>query len=56
MAVKIPQNIDKEDKLVGPLTLKQFLYVLGGAGVTFIAYQGYVQYFLFAQTCKVQWF
>ncbi|HAR55039.1 TPA: hypothetical protein DCR79_02000 [Patescibacteria group bacterium] len=48
MAVKIPQNIDKEDKLVGPLTLKQFLYVLGGAGVTFIAYQGYVQYFLFA--------
>ncbi|MFH1088397.1 MAG: PrgI family protein [Patescibacteria group bacterium] len=48
MAVKIPQNIDKEDKLVGPLTLKQFLYVLGGAGVTFVAYQGYVQYYLFA--------
>lgn len=48
MAAKIPQNIDKEDKLVGPLTLKQFLYVLGGAGVTFVAYQGYIQYYLFA--------
>jgi len=48
MAVKIPQNIDKEDKLVGPLTLKQFLYVLGGTGITFIAYQSYLQYYLFA--------
>jgi len=30
---KIPQNIDVEDKIVGPFTLKQFLYMLGG-GVT----------------------
>lgn len=48
MAVKIPQNIDKEDKLVGPLTLKQFLYVLGGSGIVFVAYQGYINYYLFA--------
>lgn len=30
MQFKVPQNIDMEDKLVGPLTLIQFLYVLGG--------------------------
>jgi len=47
MAVKIPQNIDKEDKLVGPLTLKQFLYLLGGAALTFVAYQYYVNAYLF---------
>ncbi|OGB74280.1 hypothetical protein A2V68_00755 [candidate division Kazan bacterium RBG_13_50_9] len=47
MAIKIPQNIDKEDKLVGPLTLKQFLYLLGGAALAFIAYQYYTQGYLF---------
>lgn len=47
MATKIPQNIDKEDKLVGPLTLKQFLYLLGGAALTFIAYQYYAIGYLF---------
>lgn len=47
MATKIPQNVDIEDKLIGPLTLKQFLYVLGGAGLVFIAYQYYNQGYLF---------
>jgi len=47
MAVKIPQNIEREDKLVGPLTLRQFLYVLGGGALMFSAYQGYAQGFLF---------
>ncbi|MBU1082917.1 PrgI family protein [Patescibacteria group bacterium] len=47
MAVKIPQNIDKEDKLVGPLTLKQFLYLLGGSGIGFIVYQYHLQGYLF---------
>jgi len=47
MATKIPQNIDKEDKLVGPLTLKQFLYLLGGAALTFVVYQYYVIGYLF---------
>lgn len=47
MAIKIPQNIDKEDKLIGPLTLKQFLYILGGGSVTFIVYQYYLQGYLF---------
>ncbi|MBN2585058.1 PrgI family protein [Patescibacteria group bacterium] len=47
MTTKIPQNIDKEDKLVGPLTLKQFLYLLGGSAVTFLVYQYYVIGYLF---------
>jgi hypothetical protein len=32
MQFNIPQFIDVEDKIIGPLTLKQFLY-LAGAGV-----------------------
>lgn len=44
---KIPHKIYKEDKLVGPLTLKQFLYILGGASLSFVAYQYYAQGYLF---------
>jgi hypothetical protein len=47
MATKIPQNIDKEDRLVGPLTLKQFLYVLGGLALAFVVYQYYVMGYLY---------
>lgn len=47
MTTKIPQNVDKEDKLVGPLTLKQFLYMLGGAAFTFVTYQYAVQGYLY---------
>jgi len=45
--LKIPQGVTKEDKLVGPLTLKQFLYVLGGASVLFIAYRYYSLQYLY---------
>ncbi|MFH0912299.1 MAG: PrgI family protein [Patescibacteria group bacterium] len=48
MAEKIPQNIEREDKLVGPLTLKQFLYLLGAAGLIFATYQYYLAGYLFA--------
>ena len=34
----VPQFIEVEDKIFGPLTLKQFMYVLGGAGIIFIMY------------------
>jgi len=47
MAVKIPQNVDIEDKLVGPLTLKQFLYILGGGALIFIAYQSFIEGYLY---------
>ena len=30
---QVPQFIEVEDKIFGPLTLKQFIYLAGGAGV-----------------------
>jgi hypothetical protein len=33
MEYQVPQFIEVEDKLVGPLTLKQFIYLAGGAGI-----------------------
>lgn len=37
MQYSIPQFIEIEDRIIGPLTLKQFLWLLGGGGVlTFI--------------------
>ena len=39
MQFKVPQNIDLEDKIVGPLTLVQFLYVLGGGLIDYILFQ-----------------
>jgi PrgI family protein len=33
---KIPQNVELEDKILGPFTLKQFLYLLAGGLVTFV--------------------
>lgn len=40
MEYQVPQFIDVEDKLVGPLTLKQFIYVAGAAGlcIVFVSY------------------
>jgi hypothetical protein len=35
---QVPQFIDVEDKIVGPLTLKQFFIVAGGAGITFFLF------------------
>lgn len=33
MRYQVPQFTDVEDKIVGPLTLKQFIYLAGGAGI-----------------------
>jgi len=38
MQFQIPQFIDVESKIVGPLTLQQFLYLAGAAGFSFIFY------------------
>lgn len=35
---QVPQFIEVEDKLFGPLTFKQFLYLVGGGGLCFILY------------------
>ncbi len=47
MAVKIPQDVTREDKLIGPLTLKQFLYLLAGGSIIFITYQSTMSWFIF---------
>lgn len=36
MYFQVPQFIDIEDKIFGPLTFKQFIYVLGGGGAVFV--------------------
>src|SRR3989338_3656224 len=35
---QVPHFIEVEDKIFGPLTLKQFLYVLGGGSIIFLLY------------------
>lgn len=39
MQFKVPQFIDVEDKIFGPLTWKQFVFLAGGAGLAFIFYK-----------------
>ncbi|MCF7843981.1 PrgI family protein [Candidatus Gracilibacteria bacterium] len=36
MQFRVPQFIDMEDKIIGPLTLKQFGYIVGAGGLSFI--------------------
>jgi hypothetical protein len=39
MQFQVPQFIEIEDKIFGPLTIKQFIYITGGAGLAFIVYR-----------------
>lgn len=39
MRYQVPQFIEVEDKIFGPLTLKQFIYIAGGVGLSFIIYK-----------------
>src|ERR1700722_5100980 len=39
MQFQVPQFIEVEDKIFGPLTFKQFIYILGGLGAAYIAYR-----------------
>ena len=38
MKYQVPQFIEIEDKIIGPFTIKQFVYIVGGAGLSFIFY------------------
>ena len=38
MRFQVPQFIEVEDKIFGPLSLKQFIYMAGGGGLSFIIY------------------
>lgn len=39
MQYQVPQFTEVEDKIFGPLTLKQFVYIGGGAGLGFVIYR-----------------
>jgi len=39
MQFKVPQFLDIEDKIFGPFTFSQFVYLVGGAGLCFILYK-----------------
>ena len=38
MRFQVPQFIEVEDKIFGPLTLKQFIFMAGGGGLSFLIY------------------
>ena len=39
MQFKVPQFLDIEDKIFGPFTFKEFVYLAGGAGLCFVFYK-----------------
>jgi hypothetical protein len=39
MQFQVPQFIEVEDKIFGPFTFKQFIYIAGAAGLAFIAWR-----------------
>ena len=39
MQFRVPQFIEIEDKIIGPITVRQFIIILVGAGVAFVAYK-----------------
>ncbi len=38
MNFQVPQFIEVEDQVFGPLTFKQFIYLAGGGGLAFLVY------------------
>ncbi|MDP3993812.1 MAG: PrgI family protein [Candidatus Doudnabacteria bacterium] len=51
MQYNIPQFVDVEDKIIGPLTLKQFLTLLGGGLLVFLFWSMFkVSLYFFAAT------
>lgn len=39
MRFKVPQFLDIEDKIFGPFTFSEFVYLAGGAGICFFLYK-----------------
>lgn len=39
MRFAVPQFIDVEDKIIGPISVRQFITILIGAGLVFVAYK-----------------
>ena len=47
MQFQVPQGIDMEDKIVGPLTLIQFLYLLVGGVIDYLLFLNLKGNFIF---------
>ena len=47
MQFEVPQFIEIEDKIVGPLTWKQFVYTAGGVGLMIILYVIFQSFLVF---------
>ncbi|MFA6586125.1 MAG: PrgI family protein [Candidatus Paceibacterota bacterium] len=39
MQFKVPQFLEIEDKIFGPFTFKEFVYLVGGAGICYMLYK-----------------
>ncbi len=39
MQFKVPQFLEIEDKIFGPFTFKEFIYLVGGGGMCFVIYK-----------------
>ena len=39
MQFRVPQFLDIEDKIFGPFTFREFVYLAGGAGLCFVLYK-----------------
>jgi hypothetical protein len=39
MQFQVPQFLDVEDKIIGPLTIKQFIYIIGGFGGGYVVFR-----------------
>ena len=39
MQFKVPQFLDIEDKIFGPFTFREFVYLTGGGGMCFVLYK-----------------
>ena len=49
MKFHVPQFVDIEDKVFGPLTIKQFIYLAGGGGMSFAFFNylpGFISFIL----------
>lgn len=46
MKFQVPQFIDMEDKIFGPLSFKEFIYLAGGAGLSYIFYRYIPSFYL----------
>ena len=47
MQFQVPQNIDMEDKIIGPLTLIQFLYLIAGGVIVYLLFLTFKGSFIF---------